>query len=61
MVWQASGMYRYGLDEYVRDGHARLRGWDEMGHFVADFEQLTSHEVSYRIVSLGGRWSKFSS
>ncbi|KAG7429440.1 hypothetical protein Forpi1262_v009491 [Fusarium oxysporum f. sp. raphani] len=42
MIWQAWGKHGYRLDEYLRDGHARLRDWDEADQFVRDFEKLAS-------------------
>lgn len=49
MIWQAWGKHGYRLDEYLRDGHARLRDWDEADQFVHDFEKLASGKVSLSI------------
>lgn len=46
VVWQAWGKHGYRLDEYVRDGHARVRSWDEGRRFVDDFEKLAQCKVS---------------
>ncbi|KAI1134452.1 hypothetical protein F5Y05DRAFT_417324 [Hypoxylon sp. FL0543] len=45
MIWQVTGPEgRYRLDEYIRDGHARLRSWGEAEQFVRDFDELASQE-----------------
>ena len=45
-VWQAGGHNGYGFDQYLRDGHARLRTWDEAEKFASNFDTLASQEVS---------------
>ncbi|ROW05630.1 hypothetical protein VSDG_00108 [Cytospora chrysosperma] len=42
VIWQAFGKHGYRLDEYIRDGHARVRSWDEAKQFVDDFEKLVN-------------------
>ncbi|KUI68787.1 hypothetical protein VM1G_04420 [Cytospora mali] len=42
VIWQGFGEHGYRLDEYIRDGHAGVRSWDEAKQFVADFEKLAS-------------------
>ncbi|ROW09576.1 hypothetical protein VMCG_02516 [Cytospora schulzeri] len=42
VIWQSFGKHGYRLDEYIRDGHACVRSWDEAKQFVDDFEKLTS-------------------
>jgi hypothetical protein len=36
----------YGLDQWIKDGNARVRSWREMGDFVSDFEAFVAYEVS---------------
>lgn len=45
IVWQAWGKHGYSLDEYIRDGHARVRDLEEAEQFVKDFEKLASLKV----------------
>ncbi|KUI56841.1 hypothetical protein VP1G_04215 [Cytospora mali] len=42
VVWQGFGKHGYRLDQYIRDGHARVRSWDEAKQFVSNFEKLVS-------------------
>lgn len=46
IIWQAWGKHGYRLDEYMRDGHTRLRNWDEAEQFVRDFDKLATGKVS---------------
>ncbi|KAI9163454.1 hypothetical protein HJFPF1_05068 [Paramyrothecium foliicola] len=44
-IWQAWGDSKsqpgsYSLDDYLRDGHGKLRCWDDAEQFVNDFEKL---------------------
>jgi hypothetical protein len=45
VIWQAWGKYGYRLDEYLKDGHARIRDWSEAEQFVRDFDKLTTQKV----------------
>ncbi|KAH9897457.1 hypothetical protein F4778DRAFT_743655 [Xylariomycetidae sp. FL2044] len=47
MVWQAWGYNGYRFDEYLRDGHARLRTWGEADQFVGDFDKLANEEGNW--------------
>ncbi|KPM44964.1 hypothetical protein AK830_g1629 [Neonectria ditissima] len=51
VIWQAWGKHGYRLDEYLRDGHARLRDWDEADQFVRDFEKLASGKGTWNAKS----------
>ncbi|KAH7109747.1 hypothetical protein B0J13DRAFT_202376 [Dactylonectria estremocensis] len=44
VVWQAWARNSYQLDEYIRDGRARVRGWDEAARFAEDFDDLAGRE-----------------
>lgn len=45
IVWQAWGEHGYRLDEYLNNGHGRLRDWSEADQFVRDFDKLVSQKV----------------
>ncbi|KAK5988135.1 hypothetical protein PT974_12275 [Cladobotryum mycophilum] len=49
MTWQAWGEHGYRLDEYIRDGHSRLRGWDEADRWVQNFERLASQKGVWNV------------
>jgi hypothetical protein len=45
VIWQAWGKCGYRLDEYLNDGHARIRDWSEAEQFVRDFDKLSTQKV----------------
>lgn len=45
IIWQAHE-HGYGLDEWIRDGNARLRNWQEADEFVDEFEKFATFKVS---------------
>jgi hypothetical protein len=46
IIWQAWGKHGYRLDEYLHDGHGRVRDWTEVEQFVRDFDKLAAQKVS---------------
>ena len=56
IVWQAWGKHGYRLDEYLNDGHARVRDWREADQFVHDFGKLAAQKVkSSTIIVMDGK------
>jgi hypothetical protein len=49
IVWQAWGKHGYRLDEYLNDGHGRVRDWSEADQFVRDFDKLAAQKVSHQL------------
>jgi hypothetical protein len=46
IIWQGWGEHGYGLDEWINDGNARVRTWQEAGDFVDVFEKFVAYKVS---------------
>ncbi|TGO07031.1 hypothetical protein BTUL_0344g00020 [Botrytis tulipae] len=44
IVWQAWGQHGYRLDEYLNNGHGRVRDWSEADQFVRDFDKLAAQK-----------------
>jgi hypothetical protein len=55
IIWQAWGKHGYRLDEYLNNGHGRIRDWSEADQFVRDFDKLATQKVSSPRVCINAR------
>jgi hypothetical protein len=46
IIWQGWGEHGYGLDQWIKNGDARVRSWKEADDFVDVFEKFVSYKVS---------------
>jgi hypothetical protein len=46
IIWQGWGEHGYGLNQWIKNGDARVRTWQEAGDFVDVFEKFVAYKVS---------------
>jgi hypothetical protein len=46
IIWQGWGEHGYGVDQWIKNGDARVRTWQEAGDFVDVFEKFVAYKVS---------------
>jgi hypothetical protein len=46
IIWQGWDEHGYGLDQWIRNGDARIRSWKEADDFVDAFEKFVAYKVS---------------